>query len=187
MKVLLFSGFLASGKTTLIRSFIQCIQDHGMGLVAVIENEVGAIGIDDLLIKESGVTVKPISGGCVCCQVTGSLIKALDEINATVAPEWLIIELTGVAKLADLKIMLQKYSTALKEGNTLMAFTIIDANRWEKLSVRAEHLLRPQAEASDILVVNKIDLCENPEEKRSAISRFFWNGSDFSCIGTRRG
>jgi len=51
MKTLLFGGFLGSGKTTIIRAFIDSIVGHGMGTVAVIENEIGEVGIDDALLN----------------------------------------------------------------------------------------------------------------------------------------
>jgi len=181
MKILLMSGFLGSGKTTLIQKFIRTIKARKLGFVAIIENEVGDIGIDNVLLSKTGVKVEPITGGCVCCEVTGSLIKALDEIYTTYAPDWLIIELTGVAKLVDLKTSIES-STSVKQGdNSLTAICVVDGSRWDKLIVRAEYLIRRQVEGSDMLLVSKADLCENAESKREAVSKYF-NGKQATLI-----
>ena len=182
MKILLMSGFLGSGKTTLIQKFIRTIKARKLGFIAIIENEVGDIGIDNVLLSKTGVKVEPITGGCVCCEVTGSLIKALDEICTTYAPDWLIIELTGVAKLLDLKTAIERDATSVKQGdNSLTAICVVDGSRWDKLIVRAEYLIRRQVEGSDMLLVSKADLCENAESKREAVSKFF-NGKQATLI-----
>ena len=75
LPVTIVSGFLGAGKTTLVNYILQ--QQHGMR-IAVIENEFGAIGIDEELVQHNVRTAEDIislDNGCVCCTVRGDLIS----------------------------------------------------------------------------------------------------------------
>jgi G3E family GTPase len=74
--VVVLSGFLGSGKTTLLNRLLQ-FQPHS----AVIINEFGATPIDQQLIKERNIPLTTLSGGCLCCQVRGSLAPLLKNLR----------------------------------------------------------------------------------------------------------
>ena len=65
--------------------------------MAIIENEIGEAGVDDKLLSDGGFQVRPLFGGCVCCQITGDLVTAVEEIRKDLDPDWLIVEMTGLA------------------------------------------------------------------------------------------
>ena len=78
--VTVLTGFLGSGKTTLLNYILSA--DHGKK-IAVIENEFGEVGIDDLLVKkkfESDEEIFEMNNGCICCTVRGDLINILQKI-----------------------------------------------------------------------------------------------------------
>ena len=76
--VTVLTGFLGSGKTTLINRILK--EAHGRRF-AVIENEYGEINVDaDLLVKDGGETVVQLTNGCVCCTVRGDLANALNDL-----------------------------------------------------------------------------------------------------------
>lgn len=92
--VRLLTGFLGSGKTTLLNRILT--QDHGRK-IAVIENEFGAISIDDqLLDRSSGKSIIKMNNGCLCCTINGDLVRTLRELARN--PErfdYVVIESTG--------------------------------------------------------------------------------------------
>jgi G3E family GTPase len=99
--VTVLTGFLGSGKTTLLNHILT--EMHGLK-IAVIENEFGEVGVDDLLVnKKVGVDEELIEtmNGCICCTVRGDLIKVLKKLlgrNKTGrALDGIIIETTGLA------------------------------------------------------------------------------------------
>ena len=154
MKILLFGGFLGSGKTTIIRAFIDGILRAERGTIAIIENEIGEVGVDDVLLREGSVKMTPLFGGCVCCEITGSLIGAVDEIYRQISPDWLIIELTGVAELLNVKELLDTYSTI---GLEIAAIAVVDGSRWTRLQIIGD-FVRDQIMGSDLIILNKTDL-----------------------------
>ena len=98
-KIDIFSGFLGAGKTTLIRKLLK--EALAGSKVVLIENEFGEIGIDGGFLKESGIEIKEMNSGCICCSLVGDFGTSLKEVIATYAPERVLIEPSGVGKLSD--------------------------------------------------------------------------------------
>lgn len=97
--VTVLTGFLGAGKTTLLRHILQQQQDYK---IAVIENEFGAVAIDNQLLDERATQIKTLTNGCICCTRSGELEEALLELLASldggdIAFDRLIIECTGMA------------------------------------------------------------------------------------------
>ncbi|HWR07243.1 GTP-binding protein [Sporomusa sp.] len=155
MRILLFGGFLGSGKTTTILQVAKYLTESRQQTVAIIENEIGAAGVDDKLFSDRGLQVKRLFGGCVCCQITSDLISAMDEIHATVKPDWLMIEMTGLAYPSKTAKMIKKYSKVYSAFKTV---TIVDRGRWAELVAMLKPLVIGQVEGSDLIVLNKADL-----------------------------
>ena len=99
-KVDIISGFLGAGKTTLIKKLIEHLHSHEQ--LAIIENEFGEVGIDGNILKSSGIGVREINSGCICCTLAGDFAAALKEVLTTYAPDRVIIEPSGVGKLSDI-------------------------------------------------------------------------------------
>ena len=72
--VTILTGFLGSGKTTLLNRILS--EEHGKK-IAVIENEYGEVGIDQVLVINADEEVFEMSNGCICCTVRGDLIRVL--------------------------------------------------------------------------------------------------------------
>ena len=99
-KVDIISGFLGAGKTTLIQKLIKEV--FAGQKVVLVENEFGEIGIDGGFLKEAGIVVNEINGGCVCCTLQGDFQEALKKVMETYEPDHIIIEPSGVGKLSDI-------------------------------------------------------------------------------------
>lgn len=157
MNILLFGGFLGSGKTSLILQVAKYIVENNKETVAIIENEIGEIGIDDQVLAVEGLVVRGIFAGCVCCQISGDLVQAINEIHATVQPNWLIIETTGLAVPGKIVELIQKYCHCY---DFLKTIVVVDAGRWEELYEVTENLVVSQVRAGDFLLLNKVDLID---------------------------
>ncbi|MBN2899417.1 MAG: GTP-binding protein [Clostridia bacterium] len=95
----IISGFLGSGKTTLIKQLVK--KDHFKERVVIIENEFGEVGIDGLILRESNVAVKELNSGCICCTIVREFEKSIKEVIEQFKPERIIIEPSGVGKLSE--------------------------------------------------------------------------------------
>ena len=75
--VSVITGFLGSGKTTLINALIK---QPGMNDIALIINEFGEIGLDNLLIESSIENTLLLENGCICCSIRGDLIDTINDL-----------------------------------------------------------------------------------------------------------
>ena len=98
-KVDIISGFLGAGKTTLIAKLLK--EAFPGEQVVLIENEFGEIGIDGGFLKESGVGIREMNSGCICCSLVGDFGTSLKEVVEKYHPDRIIIEPSGVGKLSD--------------------------------------------------------------------------------------
>ena len=159
MKVLIFSGFLGSGKTSALLPLARYIVDHSESAsenkVMILENEVGEIGIDDAFLRGGGFQVDTLFSGCACCTVSGELVSSVDRIKKEYDPDWLVLETTGVAYPKNIQETLLRVC----ELESRIA-VLVDAARWKRLLRPMENLLSGQIIGSDVVLVNKIDLVD---------------------------
>ncbi len=98
--VILLTGFLGSGKTTLLNAILR---EPGMTGTAVLINEVGAVGLDHLLVEEVAEDVSLLESGCLCCAMRGDLVRTLRDLfmrrlrREIPALDRVVIETTGLA------------------------------------------------------------------------------------------
>ena len=93
--------------------------------VVLVENEFGEIGIDGGFLKEAGITINEINGGCVCCTLQGDFHDALEKVENTYHPDHIIIEPSGVGKLSDILSIIKSV-----EGLELNSYSaVVDAKR----------------------------------------------------------
>jgi G3E family GTPase len=153
--VLLITGFLGSGKTTFLNRIITNFPKDLK--LTILMNEFGEIGIDGTLVEGEDIDMMEISRGsifCVC--VKTDFLKGLYELNATIQPDLLIIESTGVANPSDLKRDLQ---LPIFNNRFIFAeqFCIIDAAHFlEAFETFAS--VEKQLATSTVFIINKTDL-----------------------------
>ena len=92
--ILLVTGFLGSGKTTLINDLLQ--DEHGMRIAAIV-NDFGSINIDAALLESASDEVIGLKNGCICCSLQGDLLRTLKQVLTNNAPDLIVIEASGVA------------------------------------------------------------------------------------------
>lgn len=157
------SGFLGSGKTTLIRQLAGYLVVDREQKVVIIENEVGEVGIDDRFLSGEGFQVREIYGGCICCQLTGELTLAVNQIAERFSPDWVIIEATGVARPSTILNTLEKYGKGI---DGIFTLAVADTGRWEELMEIMPELISAQVAEAKLVIASKIDEAGEGELQR---------------------
>ncbi len=160
MKIVILGGFLGSGKTSVLLPMAHFLVDHAENSdrkvkVAIIENEIGDIGIDDQFIRNDGYNVRNLFGGCACCSLAGELATSIHAIRNDLNPEWLIIEATGVAYPNGIR---QEIKHLFEFESKIIC--IADAKRWAKIAVALKHVITGQVEDATAVFINKTDLVD---------------------------
>ena len=161
VKVDVISGFLGAGKTTLIKKLFSARMEKER--IALIENEFGEIGIDGSFLKESGVKIKEINSGCICCSLVGNFEKSLKEMIDVYKPDRIIIEPSGVGKLSDIVAAITNTGLDLKIN---VLCTVVDGGKCKMYLKNFGEFYIDQVSEANVIVVSKSDKLS--EEKTAA-------------------
>ena len=162
-KIDIFSGFLGAGKTTLISKLLkEALADTK---VVLIENEFGEIGIDGGFLQESGIEIKEMNSGCICCSLVGDFGTSLKEVLDTYAPERILIEPSGVGKLSDVMKAVQDAMTD-RDVQLSSAVAVVDACKCKMYIKNFGEFFVNQIEHAGTIVLSRTDKIS--EERLSA-------------------
>ncbi|MBI2079757.1 GTP-binding protein [Candidatus Micrarchaeota archaeon] len=156
--ITIITGYLGSGKTTLLRKIIS----DSTKKLAILMNEFGEIGIDGQIIKGKNVDIAELSGGCVCCSLTGEFELAVKEILEKVKPDAIVIETTGVAEPSALTFDIEENIPSIRLD---VIVTLVDADSLVRFPTIG-HTGREQIEMADIILLNKVDLIDKKDLER---------------------
>lgn len=154
MHIVIVSGMLGAGKTSVILKLVEPLVDSGLKSV-IIENEFGSIGVDGEVIERGGVEVRDMKGGCVCCTLKTGLIDTLRALQAGIDPDIVIVEPTGIADPELIHRAVEGVTGLTVDKIT--TYIVIDAERFEKMKRMFERPLKNQLEVADRVLVNKVD------------------------------
>lgn len=156
-KVDIISGFLGAGKTTLIGKLLkEALQGEQ---VVLIENEFGEIGIDGGFLKDSGVEIREMNSGCICCSLVGDFGTSLKEVVDTYHPDRIIIEPSGVGKLSDV-IKAVKDLHIEDEIRLNSASTVADASKVKMYMKNFGEFFNNQIENAGTIVLSRTDIVD---------------------------
>ena len=153
-KIDIFSGFLGAGKTTLIKKLIA--EAYSGEKLVLIENEFGEINIDGGFLKESGIEISEMSAGCICCSLVGDFNKALKEVVAQFHPDRILIEPSGVGKLSDVIVAVERtVDECLGELKLNSYVTVADASKVKVYMKNFGEFYNNQVESAHTIVLSR--------------------------------
>ena len=156
----LISGYLGTGKTTLINNLLRTTKKK----IALLVNDFGDINIDESLIEARTDSVLSIAGGCVCCSYGNELIETLESMNSNeILPDHIVLEASGIALPSKIIQTISLMDFLSFHGTVLLT----DASRLTSQlnDVYISDTISLQIEQHDLLVLNKTDLL--PEDELS--------------------
>ena len=156
----IISGFLGAGKTTFIQKLLQ--ESLKGENVVLIENEFGEIGIDSGFLKNSGIEIREMNQGCICCSLVGDFETSLKEVIETYKPDRILIEPSGVGKLSDILSAVKTVSANLPvhlDG----AVTVVDSTKAKLYNKNFGEFFDDQIRYATSIVLSRTDIAT--EEK----------------------
>ena len=153
-KIDIVSGFLGAGKTTLIKKLLkEALNGHK---VVLIENEFGEIGVDGGFLKESGIEIKEMNSGCICCSLVGDFGTSLVEVMKKYNPERILIEPSGVGKLSDVMKAVQN-ATFGQDVTLNSAVAVVDASKCKIYIKNFGEFFINQIENAGTIILSRTD------------------------------
>lgn len=163
--VLLLTGFLGSGKTSLLARWLRAPEFEG---AMVIVNELGEVGLDDRLVATSNDIPLLLDNGCACCTANEDLISTLEKLFwdrlQRVIPQfnWVLIETTGIADPAPILASIRANDLISERYEVAGVVTTFDARRGpSQLEKHGESL--SQAMGADVIILTKCDIATSAE------------------------
>lgn len=153
IKIDIISGFLGAGKTTLIKKLFQ--NGFNGEKVVLIENEFGDISIDSGFLKDSGVKIKEINAGCICCSLVGDFETAIKDLVNQFHPDRIIIEPSGVGKLSDIINAVEKVK--LDDLSLNILATVVDGKKAKMYLKNFGEFFLNQIEAANTVIISKTE------------------------------
>jgi G3E family GTPase len=173
LPVTVITGYLGSGKTTLINYILTA--NHGKR-IAVIENEFGEIGIDDALVINAEEEIFEMNNGCICCTVRGDLIRILGNLMKRKDKfDYILVETTGLADPAPVAQTFLVDDEIRSQLKLDAIVTVADAKFLiqhldDEKEVGVENEAVEQIAFADRVLLNKIDLV-SAEERKEVVRR----------------
>lgn len=168
--VLLLTGYLGSGKTTLVNRILA----NRKGIkFAVIVNDIGEVNIDANLIEAGGVvdqkddSLVALQNGCICCTLKMDLVQQLNEIVSQGKFDYIVIEASGICEPAPIAQTIcaypQMYPDLAKNGKAVLdsIVTVVDARRMCDEFSAGNDLLKKDLQEDDLenLLIQQIEFC----------------------------
>ena len=168
--VLLLTGYLGSGKTTLVNKILS--NNKGIKF-AVIVNDIGEVNIDADLIEKGGVvdqqddSLVALQNGCICCTLKMDLVKQLSDIVKQHRFDYIVIEASGICEPAPIAQTIcaypQIYPDLAKDGRAVLdsIVTVVDARRMCDEFSAGNDLMKKELDEDDIenLLIQQIEFC----------------------------
>jgi G3E family GTPase len=167
LDIVIIGGFLGSGKTTLLKRLLDWEIAQGVKPV-VIMNEFGQLDIDSRLIDKGQISIRRLSGGCICCDMRLALTNTLEELAQTTPGAHVYLETTGVADPAG---VLEAIAPVANQGKIVVkkVLLVYDASLGEALQ-EDQYTAQRQLLMADLILINRCDTV-SLEEVETAVKQ----------------
>ena len=165
-KIDIISGFLGAGKTTLIKKLLS--EAFTGEQVVLIENEFGEIGIDGGFLKESGIEIREMNSGCICCSLVGDFGKSLREVVDTYHPDRILIEPSGVGKLSDVIKAVQDVQEEI-DARLNSFTTVVDVTKCRIYRKNFGEFFSNQIEYAGAVILSRTDKAKPEKIEESVV------------------
>ena len=127
--------------------------------VVLIENEFGEIGIDGGFLKDSGIEIREMNSGCICCSLVGDFGRSLNEVLTKYTPDRVIIEPSGVGKLSD---VMKAVCDVAGEIDVVLngSVTVVDAQKCKMYMKNFGEFFNNQIESAGTIVLSRTDVAD---------------------------
>jgi G3E family GTPase len=159
--IMLITGYLGSGKTTVLNRLLATAQGRRL---AVLVNDFGAINVDEKLIEGAVDGVVALENGCICCSLEGGLHAAIVRVlRSGLHPEAILIEASGVSNAGELARILS--DDAMRAFTSLeLILTTFDCDHWQNCSAQERALISSQLRHADVILLTKTDLVSGDQQ-----------------------
>lgn len=170
MNLMILGGFLGAGKTTFLLKLAHYLADHSESdkqlKLAIIENEIGEVGVDSSILASGGLQTRDLFAGCACCSLRNELIATIRDIEKELNPETILIEATGVAIPNNIREMVSEHL-----NQEAYVIVLVDGSRWFRILPVVGKLARGQLVGANMVLINKADLltAEELEQAKAAM------------------
>ncbi|KZF24758.1 CobW/HypB/UreG, nucleotide-binding domain-containing protein [Xylona heveae TC161] len=156
--ITIITGFLGSGKTTLILNLIPQLPPRYK--LALLKNEFGDVAIDTKLASNASISgVQELLNGCICCNLVGQLGDALSDLRKDVAPDRIIVETSGSAFPATLAMEVNRLGKETGDYVLDGVVSVIDVENWKGYD-DTSYTAKIQARYTDLIIFNKWEHCD---------------------------
>jgi len=156
----IFTGFLGSGKTTLINNIAEYYSLQKNRFIAIIQNEIGKVDLDGTLI-DSAVNITTLNDGCVCCTVRGELRSAIRQVCINYNPDMIILETTG---LADPENILKEIPFIRPFVRFDSLITVVDGKNFER-TLDEFPVVKSQIKKASLIILTKTDMIDDVKKE----------------------
>ncbi len=179
--ITVFTGYLGSGKTTIILNVIkQLPREYNM---VWLKNEFGDVEVDSQVAKENNIQAKEMINGCLCCVLIGKMGDALEQIRTEYNPDRIIIETSGSAYPAPIAIEIRKLSDHFKLDGIVTVIDALNFDGYKDKSYTAEL----QAQYTDLILINKHELVTDERRMEDALDDVYELNPNTPKVRTNKG
>jgi G3E family GTPase len=194
-RYIMIGGFLGAGKTTAMARLARHLQDQGLR-VGLISNDQSSGLVDTALLRSKGFPVEEIAGGCFCCRFD-SLVEAADHLDQTTKPDVFLAEPVGSCTdlVATVSYPLRRiYGDRFEVAPMSVlvdphrAARVLGLEQGAQFSEKVIYVYRKQLEEADIIVVNKSDaIPEGLRERLVSTLQSTFPRAKVVCISAKEG
>ncbi len=197
--VILITGYLGSGKTTLMQKLLMQEKRH----IALIVNDMGAVNIDAAILHKNRnniiqVEMVEMQNGCICCTLRDEFIQQIERLADDPLVEAIFVEASGISEPSSIAASFLSYLGQQPDANVYLSSvtSVVDADRVHREflhRIRSEesaedgdiiNLIMDQIEFCDLIVLNKTDLLtqQQVDEVRGALREIQQKAEIISCV-----